>query len=225
MAKGPFCWVGSAGVEAGGSARPYNGRASPWGCGYNWWKGGEQLPREERAPREEKVREVEELSDMLSRSNLVVLTDYRGLSVSDMASLRKRLRDQGVEYRVAKNTLMRFAAERVGKSALKNALMGPTAVAFSTGDEAAAARALSDFERTSRVFKIKAGLLGQRPLSAADVGTLATMPPREVLLSQVVAGFQSPVASLVGTLGGVISGLVGTLEARRRQLEEQGAAA
>lgn len=192
-----------------------------------WGKGGEELPRGEkvREARPEKVREVEELSDLLSRSNLVVLTDYRGLTVADMASLRRRLRGQGVEYRVAKNTLTSFAAEKAGKAGLKGSLVGPTAIAFVAGEESAAAKALSDFERGSKVFKIKGGMLGQRLLAAGDVGTLANMPPRPVLLSQVVAGFQSPIAGVVGVLGGVLGGLVGTLEARRRQLEEQGAAA
>ncbi len=183
-----------------------------------------QKVEKSRGPRPEKVREVDELSDMLSKSNLVVLTDYRGLTVADMASLRRKLRDQGVEYRVAKNTLTSFAAEKVGKVGLKDSLVGPTAIAFVTGDEAAAAKALSDFERGSKVFKIKSAMLGQQLLAAAQVGTLATMPPREVLLSQVVAGFQSPIAGIVGVLNGILGGLVGTLEARRRQLEEQGAA-
>jgi len=182
------------------------------------------LPRQ-KEPRKEKVGAVEELSQMLSNSNLVVLTDYRGLTVAEMAGLRKKLRDQKVELRVAKNTMMRFAAEKVGKSAISDVLVGPSAAAFSHGDEAAAAKALTDFERSSKVFKIKGGLLGQRAVTAAEIATLAALPPREVLLSQVLAGFQSPIAGLVGTLGGVISGLVGTLEARRRQLEEQGAAA
>ncbi len=174
--------------------------------------------------REKKAREVDELTGLLSRSNLVVLADYRGLTVSDMAGLRRKLRDQGIEFKVAKNTLTTFAAEKAGKGDLKAGLTGPTAIAFVTADEAAGAKALSDFERGSKVFKIKGGLLGTRPLTAADLGQLATMPPREVMLAQVVAGFQSPIASLVGTLGGVISGFVGTLEARRRQLEEQAAA-
>ena len=176
-------------------------------------------------PREEKVRKVEELQEMLSRSNLVVLTDYRGLTVSEIASLRRKLREQGVDYRVAKNTLMRFAADKAGKAALKDVLVGPTAIAFSGGDESAAARALADFERTSKVFKIKGGMLGLRPLTSGDVATLATMPGREVLLSQVVAGFQSPMSGLVGVLSGLMGGLVGTIEARRRQLEEQTSAA
>ncbi len=178
-----------------------------------------------REPRPEKVREVEELADLLSRSNLVVLTDYRGLTVADMASLRRKLRDQTVEYRVAKNTLTGFAAERVGKAELKGTLVGPTAIAFVMGDEAAAVKALSEFERASRVFKIKGGMLGRQLLVAEQVGALATMPPREVLLSQVVAGFQSPIVGVVGVLGGLLSGLVGTLAARQQQLEAQGAAA
>ncbi len=177
-----------------------------------------------RAPRPEKVHEVEELAELLTRSNLVVLTDYRGLTVADMASLRRKLREQGVEYRVTKNTLTGFAAEKVGKADLKDTLVGPTAIAFVTGDEAAAAKALSDFERGSKVFKIKSAMLGQRLLAASQVGALANMPPRNVLLSQVVAGFQSPIVGVVGVLSGMLSGLVGTLDARRRQLEEQGAA-
>ncbi len=175
--------------------------------------------------REEKIRIVEELGGLLARSNLIVLTDYRGLTVQDMASLRRRLRDQGAEYRVAKNTLLSLAADRAGTPALKDALVGPTAVAFGTGDIAGLARALGDFERTSRIFKVKGGLLGHRLLAAGDVAALANLPSRDVLLSQVVAGFQAPISGLVGTLSGVLSGLVGTLEARRRQLEAQEGAA
>jgi large subunit ribosomal protein L10 len=177
-----------------------------------------------QAVRAKKVREVDELSGLLTRSNLVVLADYRGLTVADMATLRRKLRDQGIEFKVAKNTLTTFAAEKAGKGDLKSALEGPTAIAFVTADEAAGAKALADFERGSKVFKIKGALLGTRALSAAEVGRLATMPPRDVLLAQVVAGFQSPIAGMVGVLSGVLSGFVGTLEARRHQLEEQGAA-
>lgn len=178
----------------------------------------------DREPREDKVREVDELSNLLAGSPLTVLTDYRGMSVTDMANLRRRLREQGVEYRVAKNTLLGFAADKAGKTAVREVLVGPTAVAFGQGDIAAMAKALSDFERGSKVFKVKAGLLGNRLLRPGDIATIANLPSREVLLSQVVAGFQSPIASLVGTLSGVIGGLVGTLEARRQQLEQQGAA-
>jgi len=171
-------------------------------------------------PRPEKVQEVEELSELLSASPLAVLTDYRGMTVTDMAVLRKRLRDVGVEFRVAKNTLLGFAADKSGKEALRGVLTGPTAVAFAKDDIAAMAKALGDYERTSKVFKVKAGILGTRLLQPADVTTIANLPSRDVLLSQVVAGFQSPVAALVGTLGGLIGGLVGTLEARRQQLEQ-----
>lgn len=179
----------------------------------------------DREPRKDKVREVDELSALLIGSPLTVLTDYRGMSVTDMANLRRRLREQGVEYRVAKNTLLGFAADKAGKASVREALIGPTAVAFGHGDIAAMAKALGDFERTSKVFKVKAGLLGGRLLRPADVVAIANLPSREVLLSQVVAGVQSPIASLVGTLSGVIGGLVGTLEARRQQLEQQAGSA
>jgi large subunit ribosomal protein L10 len=178
----------------------------------------------DREPRREKVREVEELSDLLAKSPLTVLTDYRGMTVTDLANLRRKLREQSVEYRVAKNTLLGFAADKAGKAVIREVLVGPTAVAFGQGDIAALAKAIGDFERGSKVFKVKAGILGDRLLKPAEIAAIASLPSRGVLLSQVVAGFQSPIASLVGTLSGVIGGLVGTLEARRQQLEQQGAA-
>lgn len=175
--------------------------------------------------REQKVKAVEELAGMLSQSELVVVTDYRGLTVSELAQLRGRLRALGAEYRVAKNTLLGFAADKVGKQALKQMLVGPTAIAFGGQDMAALSKALGDFERTSKVFKVKGGLLGQqRVLVAAEVSSLAALPSKEQLIAQVMAGFQSPIAGFVGVLGGVLGGLVGTLEARRIQLEEQGVA-
>jgi large subunit ribosomal protein L10 len=184
-------------------------------------KGGKPLPVSRGEPRAEKVREVDELAELLSQSTLVVLTDYRGLKVTDIRTLRGRLREQGITYRVAKNTLLELAADKAGKPALKSALIGPTAVAFGNDELAALARTLGEFERTSRIMKVKAGLLGDRLLSAADVLSLATMPSRPELLSLVVAGIQAPVAGLVGVLGGLMGGLVGTLEARRQQLEGQ----
>lgn len=175
--------------------------------------------------REEKVKAVEELAKMLSQSELVVVTDYRGLTVTDLAKLRGRLRLLGVEYKVAKNTLLGFAAEKVGKQALKQVLVGPTAITYGGHDMAALSKALGEFERTSKVFKVKGGLLGQqRVLAAAEVAYLATLPSKEQLIAQVMAGFQAPIAGFVGVLSGVLGGLVGTLEARRVQLEEQGAA-
>jgi large subunit ribosomal protein L10 len=187
-------------------------------------KGGNPLPVSRGEPRSEKVREVEELTELLSQSTLVVLTDYRGLKVTDIRSLRGKLREQGIIYRVAKNTMLELAADRAGKPALKSALTGPTAVAFGNDELSTLARTLGDFERNSRIMKVKAGLLGDRLLPAADVLSLATMPSRNELLGQVVAGMQAPMAGLVGVLSGVIGGLVGTLEARRQQLEEQGSA-
>ena len=175
--------------------------------------------------REEKVKAVEELAGLLSQSELVVVTDYRGLTVSDLAKLRGRLRQQGVEYRVTKNTLTGLAAEKVGKQALKQVLVGPTAIAFGGQDMAALSKVLGEFERTSKVFKVRGGLLGQeRVLAATEVAYLATLPSKAQLIAQVMAGFQSPIAGLVGVLSGVLGGLVGTLEARRVQLEQQGAA-
>lgn len=180
------------------------------------------MPVSRGEPRAEKVREVEELAELISQSALVVLTDYRGLKVTDIRLLRGKLRDLGITYRVAKNTMLELAADKAGKPELKQALTGPTAVAFGNDELSALSRTLGDFERTSRILKVKAGLLGDRLLTAPDVLALASLPSRPELLGQVVAGIQAPVAGLVGVLSGVMTGLVGTLEARRQQLEGQG---
>ena len=174
--------------------------------------------------REDKVKEVEELAALLSGSSLVVLTDYRGLTVTNIRVLRGKLREQNITYRVAKNTLLSLAADKAGKPALKEALTGPTAVAFGNDEVTALAKTLGDFERSSRILKVKAGLLGDKLIPASDVLALANLPTRPELLTQVVAGVQAPVAGLVGVLSGVIVGFVGTLEARRQQLESQAAA-
>lgn len=177
-------------------------------------------------PRPEKVRIVDELADRLERASMAVLTDYRGLTVAEMQALRARLRQHGVELKVAKNTLTRFAAQRTGRPSLLPMLEGPTAIAFSYGEPAELARALGDYLRTARTpLKVKGAIIGDRAIGADDLPRLAELPPRAQLLAQVIGGMQAPIAGLVTVLNGTLASLVGVLEARRRQLEEQGSAA
>ncbi len=174
--------------------------------------------------RPEKVAVVEELVDRLSRATMAVLADYRGLTVSQLAELRRQLRPANVELRVAKNTLARLAAQRTGREVLLPALEGPTAFVFSFGDPAAMAKALTDTIRTQRLdVKIKSALYGERLLPAADVTRIAELPNRDTLIAMVVGTIQAPIANLVGVLAGTLGSLVGVLEARRQQLEGEAA--
>ena len=150
-----------------------------------------------------------------------VLADYRGLTVGQLAHLRRQLRAANVELRVAKNTLARLAARRTGREALLPALEGPTAFVFSYGDPAAMAKALTDTIRSQRLgVTIKSALYGEQLLPASDVARLAELPNRETLMAQMVGTVQGPLAGLVGVLQATLQSLVGTLEARRQQMEE-----
>ena len=169
-----------------------------------------------------KEQQVAALADQLSRAKVTVLADYRGLSVSEITTLCRRLREANAEFHVAKNTLTRRAAERLGRDELVPYLVGPTGLALGYGDEAALAKAMSEFARTSRILTVKGALLGNRVLAAEDVGRLADLPPRDQLIAQVVGGFQAPIAGLVNVLSGTLRNLVGVLEARRQQLESAG---
>ena len=167
---------------------------------------------------------VEELSDRLSRATMAVLADYRGLTVGQLADLRRHLRPQNVELRVAKNTLARLAAQRTGREALIPALEGPTAFVFSFGDPAAMAKTLTDTIRTQRLdIRIKSALYGEQLLPGADVTRIAELPDRETMIAQVVGTIQSPISSFVGVLAGTLQSLVGVLEARRQQMEGEAA--
>ena len=170
--------------------------------------------------REKKALAIEQLQENLSKCNVGILTDYRGLSTSEITDLRYRLRGSGIEYRVVKNTLARFAAERAEKHELVSLFQGPVAIAFGYGDITEPARILADYTRTSKAsLDIKGGLLGDKVLTAEDVTTLATLPPREVILAKIVGGMQSPILSLLNCLTNPIRGVIGILQARIEQME------
>jgi large subunit ribosomal protein L10 len=151
-------------------------------------------------PRPEKVAVVTEVRERLSSSNGALLTEYRGLKVSDLAALRRSVGDAGGEYRIFKNTLVRRAAAELGLDDLEPMLVGPTAVAFVDGDAVAVAKALRDFARTNPNLTIKGGLLGTSVLSAADAGALADVAPREVILAQLAGALAAPLQKMAGLL-------------------------
>ena len=171
-------------------------------------------------PREKKAQIIDRLQEVFSKCSIGILTDYRGLSVPEITNLRRKLKDSGIEYKVVKNTLARFAAERAGKDELAGFFVGPVALALGYGDITEPARVLADYIGTSKTsLGIKGGFLGDTVLSVEDVMTLSTLPSRELLLARVVGGMQIPVMALLGCLTTPMRGFIGILQARIQQLE------
>ena len=172
--------------------------------------------------REKKTEIIDQVQDVFSKCSIGILTDYRGLSVAEITTLRRKLRDSGIGYRVVKNTLARFAAERAGKDDLAGFFEGPVAIAFGYGDITEPARILSSYIRDSKVsLSIRGGFSGDRMLTPEDVATLSTLPSREVLISMVLGGIQAPISGLVNCLAAPVRGFMGVLQARIQQLEEE----
>ena len=149
-------------------------------------------------PTEKKVAAVEEIRTRLSEADAAVLTEYRGLTVTQLAELRGALRPAGTEYKVFKNRLAKLAVESAGLNDLLPFLEGPVAIAFVKGDAVVAAKALRDFGRTNPALVLKGGIMDQRVLTAADISALAEVQPRDVLLARLAGGFQAPLTKAAG---------------------------
>ena len=170
--------------------------------------------------REKKVQIIEDLQEVFSKCNIGIFTDYRGLTTAQMTDLRRKLGESDIEYKVVKNTLARFAAERAGRNELGNLFEGPVAIAFGYGDMTKPAKVLTDYIRASRsTLSVKGGFLTTKLLTVGDVETLSKLPPTEVLLAQVLGAMQSPFVSLVNLLATPVKGIMGVLQARIKQLE------
>jgi len=172
--------------------------------------------------REEKVRVIESLTAKL-RAGSAVLVDYQGMDVARSTALRRRSRESGVDFVVAKNTLTRRAADEAGVEGLSEFLVGPTALAFSE-DPVASAKLMAEFADQVESFALKGGLLeGGRVLDETEVVALSKLPGREQLLAQIVGGISSPLAGLVTVLNNTIQGLVVALGqiAEQKQSAEQ----
>jgi large subunit ribosomal protein L10 len=150
-------------------------------------------------PRAEKVAVVEEVRGKFTAASAAVLTEYRGLNVAAISQLRRQLRAAGGEYKIYKNTLVRFATHDLGLE-LDELLTGPTAITFIEGDAAAVAKALRDYARTNPALVVKGGLLGTKPLTADQIRALAELPSRDVLLSQLAGAMAAPMQQFAGLL-------------------------
>ena len=169
----------------------------------------------------EKKAVVSELKEKFSSAKGAVLTSNRGLNVALDTKLRRKLREAGIEYRVIRNTLARIAAQEAGIEGMIMYLEGPTAIAMSATDPVAPAKMLSDFIRENRLqsVEIKAGLVEGKVIDAIGVKALASLPPRDVLLAQLLGTLQAPITGFVRVLNGNLSNLVYALEAIRKQKE------
>lgn len=163
---------------------------------------------------------IEELEQDFQSSTSLLVADYRGLSVAQLAQVRNDLRGLDARFRVVKNTLGRVAAERANVAGAEQLLKGPTAVAFCRADPAPVAKRLADVARETRILVLRGGLVEGRVLDADAVRTLATLPSREVLLTQLVTGLNAPISKLVNTLAAMPRGLVVALDQIRQQKEQ-----
>jgi large subunit ribosomal protein L10 len=165
----------------------------------------------------ERQETVESLTEQLRASPNLYVTDFTGLNVLRMTEFRRRLRASGISYIVVKNTLAQRALAANEITALDDHLAGPTGLVLAGKDPLAAARVLSDFVREFEKPTIKIGLIDGRPVTSDQVKRLASLPSREVLLSQLAGAMQAPVAQLAGVLNGMLYQMVGALEALRAQ--------
>lgn len=146
--------------------------------------------------REEKSQLVSDIAQKLRDSKTTIVTDYRGLDVSEVTELRKQLREVGVEFKVLKNTLVRRATSELELTEIDEHLVGPTAIAFSNEDLVAPAKIISDFAKKHNALEIKAGILEGKVLNVDEVKALAALPSREGLLSMLLSVLQAPMRNM-----------------------------
>jgi large subunit ribosomal protein L10 len=175
--------------------------------------------------RDEKREVVERLVTQIKQSKALIVTDYRGLTVTQTAEIRNALREAGASFHVAKNTLAKLAAEQAERPTLLEFLEGPTAIAFIEDDPAAAAKKLSEVARSTRILAVKGGVMNGHTLSADQIRDLGDLPPRTVLLSQVVGALAAAPQATVGVLNAPLRDIVAVLDAYIAKRQEAEAAA
>lgn len=166
---------------------------------------------------EAKKQVVQEIEQKLQEASLVIFTDYRGLNVDEMTDLRSKLRVSGVEYKVLKNTMTEFALENTGHGDIVPYIAGPNAVLFSKEDLVGPTKAIFEFIKQYKKLTVKVGILQGQMMTPEKIKVLADLPPREVLLAQVVGTMQAPITSFVYVLNANLTGLVRVLDQVREQ--------
>jgi len=166
---------------------------------------------------------VADYVDKMSRSQVLILADYRGLTVANMTDLRQRLREQNGGFHVIKNSLFALALQESGVEVPPDRLDGPLAVGFSFGDSSPVAKALLDFARETQILQVQGAILSGQFVGAEQVRALADLPPREVLLAQLLGTVQGPMSTLVSTITAPLRELAQVLRARSEQGQEAAA--
>lgn len=175
-------------------------------------------------PTAKKETMVAELKDLVERSSIVIGAEYRGLSVRDMTTLRRRLREAGVEVRVVKNRLFQLAAKQAGIEAAGEVVEGPTLLVFGFNDVVAPAKAVAEYVRTARnTFAPKKAYMDGAIVGASVVADLATLPSREELIGKLAGAFVQPIQQLAVLLNDSIQSFARLAEARAAQLEGEAA--
>ena len=170
--------------------------------------------------RQEKENVISDLSRQIEGFKAVVLTNYRGLNVEQISQLRRRLKEEEISYHVVKNTLIRLASRGTDLEKLNDYFEGPTAMAISYGDPTLLAKILSEFIKTQPSLEIKVGLIQGKVTPPDEVKALASMPPRDVLIAQILGGIQTPGGQLGGVILSALQQVLGVIHARVDQLTE-----
>lgn len=170
--------------------------------------------------KEQKAELLKQLVDKFTKAKSVSFSDYRGLTVTEMQGLRTKLREKGIEYKVAKKTLMRLACKEAGiKEIPAEALEGPVGAAFGYEDEVAPFKVISTFSKEAKKLQLLGGIMEGAPLSKAEAGELAQLPSKEELLAKLVGSLKAPISGFHGVLHGVMRKFVATLDAVREKQE------
>jgi large subunit ribosomal protein L10 len=170
--------------------------------------------------REQKAAAIAEIAANIEESQAIFAVDYRGITVTQVAELRGKLREADASFRVVKNSLTERAADETDTPTLKAFLQGPTALTFVRGDAALAAKAVADYARITQLLPFKGGLMDGGVLDAEQIRAIARLPSREVLYGQLVGVVASPITGLVRTLGALVGGLAVALGQVREQKEQ-----
>ena len=176
-------------------------------------------------PRAEKVAVVNEVRERMEAAEGALLTEYRGLTVAELAELRRELTAAGGDYKVYKNTLVRLAVADTPRESMSDLLTGPTAIAFVQGDVSAVAKALRDFSRANPHLIVKGGVVGTAVMSAADIEVLADLPSRETLLAQFAGALSAPLQQLAGLVQALPRNLAYGISALLEQRQSEAPAA
>ena len=161
-----------------------------------------------------KSRAVDSLAEQLAGSTALIVTEYRGLKVTELQGLRRRLRPRGVEYHIVKNSILSRAASKTQRDGLKSLLSGPTAIAFSQGDEIELAKGLMDETKALKSLRVIGGLIGGQTLSAEEIAMLAKLPGRSYVQGQIVGSLLAPLGQLTGLFHAPFQNLIHVFSAR-----------